>query len=38
MSLKERIDIAESPTRGLEHKASQTNISYGRVNVIIVLK
>ena len=38
MSLKERIDIDESLTRGLEHKASQTNISYGKANVIIVLK
>ena len=28
MSLKERIDIDKSPTRGIEHKASQTNISY----------
>ena len=28
MSSKERIDIDESPTRGIEHKASQTNISY----------
>ena len=30
MSSKERIDIDESLTRGLEHKASQTNISYGK--------
>ena len=30
MSSKERIDIDESPTRGIEHKASQTNISYGK--------
>ena len=30
MSLKERIDIDESPTGGIEHKASQTNISYGK--------
>ena len=30
MSSKERIDIDESPTRGLEQKASQTNISYGK--------
>ena len=30
MSSKERIDIDESSTRGLEHKASQTNISYGK--------
>ena len=28
MSSKERIDIDKSPTRGIEHKASQTNISY----------
>ena len=30
MSSKERMDIDESLTRGLEHKASQTNISYGK--------
>ena len=34
MSSKERIDIDETPTRGIEHKASHT----GKVNVIIVLK
>ena len=28
MSSKERIDIDKSPTRGIEHKASQTNIAY----------
>ena len=30
MSSKKRINIDESLTRGLEHKASQTNILYGK--------
>ena len=30
MSLEERINIDESLTQGLKHKASQTNISYGK--------
>ena len=37
MSSKDRIDIDKSPTRGIDHKASQTELSYGKISVIIVL-
>ena len=30
MSSRERIDIDKSPTRGIDHKASQTELSYGK--------
>ena len=37
MNLKVRIDTDKIPIQCIDHKASQTELSYGKISVIIVL-